>query len=117
VYEANGITSNVAQPQRGSAVANGRFSKESFSYDPAAHTYRCPGGQFLDTRYRSVTRGHVSIQYSSPYPCAACAIRARCTGRRWRRINCWEYEAVPERMATRPTARPSVLDVRRETVD
>jgi hypothetical protein len=115
--EANGITPYVARPQRGSAIANGRFPKERFSYDPAADAYHCPGGKLLDTRYRSVTRGHVSIQYSSPAACAACAIRARCTGGRWRRINRWENEAVLERMATRLAARPGILDVRRETVE
>jgi transposase len=115
--EANGITPYVARPQRGSAIANGRFPKERFSYDPAADAYHCPGGKLLDTRYRSVTRGHVSIQYSSPAACAACAIRARCTGGRWRRINRWESEAVLERMATRLAARPGILDVRRETVE
>ncbi len=115
--EANGITPYVARPERGSAVANGRFPKERFSYDPAADAYHCPGGQLLDTRYRSVTRGHVSIQYSSPAACAACAIKARCTGGRWRRINGWENEAVLERMAKRLAARPGVLDIRRETVE
>jgi len=115
--EANGITPYVARPERGSAVANGRFPKERFAYDPEADAYRCPGGQILDTRYRSVTNGHVSIQYSSPAACAACTIRARCTGGRWRRINRWENEAVLERMAKRLAARPGILDVRRETVE
>lgn len=115
--EANGITPYVARPQRGSAIANGRFPKDRFRYDQAADAYHCPGGQLLDTRYRSVTRGHVSIQYSSPAACAACAIRARCTGGPWRRINRWENEAVLERMATRLAARPGILDVRRETVE
>lgn len=115
--EASGITPYVARPERGSAVANGRFPKERFTYDPAADAYHCPGGRLLDTRYRSVTRGHVSIQYSSPAACAACTIRARCTGGRWRRINRWENEAVLERMARRLAARPGILNVRRETVE
>jgi hypothetical protein len=59
----------------------------------------------------------VSIQYSSPAACAACAIRARCTGGPWRRINRWENEAVLERMAKRLAARPGILDLRRETVE
>ena len=115
--EANGITPYVARPERGSAVANGRFPKERFAYDPEADAYRCPGGRLLDTRYRSVTRGHVSIQYSSPAACAACTIRARCTRGRWRRINRWENEAVLERMAKRLAARPGILNIRRETVE
>jgi transposase len=115
--EANGITPYVARPERGSAIANGRFPKERFRYDPAADAYHCPGGQLLDTRYRSVTNGHVSIQYSSPAACAACAIKARCTGGRWRRINRWENEAVLERMAKRLAARPGILGLRREIVE
>jgi transposase len=115
--EASGVTPYVARPERGSAVANGRFPKERFTYDPAADAYHCPGGRLLDTRYRSVARGHVSIQYSSPAACAACSIRARCTGGRWRRINRWENEAVLERMARRLAARPGILNVRRETVE
>lgn len=115
--EAAGITPYVARPERGSAIANGRFPKERFRYDPVADAYHCPGGRLLDTRYRSVTRGHVSIQYSSPAACAACTIRARCTGGRWRRINRWENEAVLERMAKRLAARPDILNVRRETVE
>jgi transposase len=115
--EAAGITPYVARPERGSAIANGRFPKDRFRYDPAADAYHCPGGRLLDTRYKSVTRGHVSIQYSNPAACAACTIRARCTGGRWRRINRWENEAVLERMAKRLAARPGILNVRRETVE
>ncbi|WP_295561548.1 transposase [uncultured Sphingomonas sp.] len=115
--EASGITPYVARPELGSAVANGRFFKDRFAYDPEADAYRCPGGQLLDTRYRSVTNGHVSIQYSSPAACTACTIRARCTGGRWRRINRWENEAVLERMAKRLAERPGILNIRRETVE
>ena len=115
--EQDGITPYVARPQRGRAVDNGHFTKGRFRYDVEADLYRCPGGQNLDTRYRSVTRGHVSIQYSNPAACAACAIKARCTAGRWRRINRWENEAILDRMAMRLAARPDILAVRRETVE
>jgi transposase len=59
--EASGITPYFARPERGSAVANGRLPKERFAYAAEANACRCPGGQLLDTRYRSVTNGHVSI--------------------------------------------------------
>lgn len=115
--EAAGITSDVARPERDSAIANGRFSKERSRYDPAADAYHCPGGKALDIRYRSVTRGHVSIQYSNPAACVACAIKERCTGGRWRSINRWDDEAALERMAKRLAARSGVLAIRRETVE
>ena len=101
----------------GRAIDNGHFPKDRFRYDVEADQYRCPAGQILDIRHRSVTRGHVSIQYSNPAACAGCAIKARCTAGRWRRINRWENEAILDRMAVRLAARPNILAVRRETVE
>lgn len=59
--EAAGITPYIPHPHRGTAVGNGLFPKERFHYDPEADVYHCPGGQVLDTRYASVTRGHLSV--------------------------------------------------------
>ncbi len=55
--EAVGITPYILRPHRGTAVGNGLFPKERFRYDPDADADHCPGGQVLDTRYASVTRG------------------------------------------------------------
>ncbi|MDR6789159.1 transposase [Sphingomonas sp. BE138] len=115
--EAAGITPYIPRPHRGTAVGNGLFPKERFRYDPEADVYHCPGGQVLDTRYASVTRGHRSVQYSSPAACAACQIKARCTTGRWRRINRGEHEPVIERMAVRLAKRPGILTIRKSTVE
>jgi transposase len=115
--EATGITPYIPRPHRGTAVGNGLFPKERFRYDPVADAYHCPGGQVLDTRYASVTRGHLSVQYSSPAACAGCQIKARCTTGRWRRINRGEHEAVIERMAARLAERPGILAIRKSTVE
>lgn len=115
--EAAGITPYIPRPHRGTAVGNGLFPKERFRYDPEADVYHCPGGQVLDTRYASVTRGHLSVQYSSPAACAGCRIKARCTKGRWRRINRGEHEAVIERMAARLAQRPDILVIRKSTVE
>ena len=115
--EAAGITPYIPRPHRGTAVGNGLFPKERFRYDPEADVYHCPGGQVLDTRYASVTRGHLSVQYSSPAACAGCRIKARCTKGRWRRINRGEHEAVIERMAARLAKRPGILTIRKSTVE
>ncbi len=115
--EADGITPYIPRPHRGTAVGNGLFPKERFRYDPVADVYHCPGGQVLDTRYASVTRGHLSVQYSSPAACAGCQIKARCTTGRWRRINRGEHEAVIERMAARLAKRPGILLIRKSTVE
>jgi transposase/predicted Fe-S protein YdhL (DUF1289 family) len=114
--EAAGITPYIPRPHRGVNVSNGLFPKERFRYDPAADAYHCPGGQVLDTRYSSVTRGHVTIQYSNPAACAGCQMKALCTRGRWRRVNRWEKEEIIERMAERLAKRPDLLVVRRSTV-
>jgi transposase len=115
--EAAGITPYIPRPHRGTAVGNGLFPRERFRYDPVADAYHCPGGQVLDTRYASVTRGHLSVQYSSPAACAGCQIKARCSKGRWRRINRGEHEAVIERMAARLAERPGILAIRKSTVE
>ncbi|MDQ1159030.1 transposase/predicted Fe-S protein YdhL (DUF1289 family) [Sphingomonas sp. SORGH_AS 950] len=115
--EAAGITPYIPRPHRGTAVGNGLFPKERFRYDPEADVYHCPGGQVLDARYASVTRGHLSVQYSSPAACAGCQIKARCTTGRWRRINRGEHEAVIERMTARLAKRPGILTIRKSTVE
>jgi len=115
--EAAGITPYIPRPHRGTAVGNGLFPKERFRYDPVADVYHCPGGQVLDTRYASMTRGHLSVQYSSPAACAGCQIKANCTKGRWRRINRGEHETVIERMAARLAQRPGILTIRKSTVE
>ncbi|KQN02333.1 IS1182 family transposase [Sphingomonas sp. Leaf25] len=115
--EAAGITPYIPRPHRGINVSNGLFPKERFRYDPVADAYRCPGGQVLDTRHSSITRGHVTVQYSSPAACADCQMKARCTTGRWRRVNRWEKEHLIEPMAERLERRPDILVIRRSTVE
>jgi transposase/predicted Fe-S protein YdhL (DUF1289 family) len=115
--EAAGITPYIPRPHRGVNVSNGLFPKERFRYDPAADAYHCPAGQLLDTRYNSVTRGHVTIQYSNPAACSGCPMKTLCTKGRWRRVNRWEKEEILERMAARLAKRPDLPVIRRSTVE
>lgn len=48
---------------------------------------------------------------------AGAALKARCTKAGYRVVNRFENEAVLDRMAERPAARPDILDQRRETVE
>lgn len=100
-------------PAPGINFSNGLFPKERFHYDPAAGAYHCPGGQMFDTRYNSVTRAHVTIQYSNPAACARCPMKTLCTKGRGRRVNRWEKEEIIERVAERLTKRPDILVLRR----
>ena len=104
---AAGITAFVPKPLgRGAAASNGRFPKEAFIYDAQADTYRCPNGETLSPHGDSTTRGHRLLFYYHPTACRHCPLRAQCTSnQRWRRIACWEGEAVLDAMPRgwRPT--------------
>ena len=116
--EAAGIVPYVPKPQRGSAVAQGLFSKDQFRYDASADTYICPGGAALKRlRSRPVRDGIRLFDYANDAACKTCALKARCTGAASRKVTRYENEAVLDRMAERLAARPEVLDTRRESVE
>lgn len=116
--EAAGIVPYVPKPQRGSAAAKGFFTKDRFRYDAEANTYTCPGDQELRPRRRRLVRDDVHlIDYANAAACRTCALKAKCTAATSRVVTRYENEAVLERMADRLTARPEVLDRRRESVE
>jgi len=115
--EEVGVVPYVARPQRGAAVAAGRFAKEEFAYNGAGDFYCCPGGHRLDPVQRMEKDGRGSIFYSNRPACRGCALKSQCTAGSARRIERWEGEAVLDRMAERLAARPDILATRRETVE
>ena len=115
--EETGVSPYVARPQRGAAVAAGRFAKDEFAYDAAGDFYRCPAGHRLDPVQRMARDGRGSIFYSNRPACRDCPLKPQCTPASARRIERWEGEAVLDRMAQRLAARPDILATRRETVE
>ena len=115
--EEVGVCPYVARPQRGAAVAAGRFAKDEFTYDAADDFYRCPAGHRLDPVQRLEKDSRGSIFYSNRPACRGCPLKPQCTPAIARRIERWEGEAVLDRMAQRLAARPDILATRRETVE
>lgn len=52
--ETSGITPYVPKPQTSNNHAKGLFDKRDFVYLPDVNEYRCPAGQFLTWRFRSI---------------------------------------------------------------
>ncbi|MEO0821946.1 MAG: transposase, partial [Pseudomonadota bacterium] len=116
--ETAGITPLVPKPVRGSAAADGLYTKDRFRYDAEADTYTCPADQILRFRgHRPVREGVRLAVYANSRACKECALKTRCTNAAGRVVTRYENEAVLERMADRLAARPEVLDRRRETVE
>jgi transposase len=115
--EAAGITPYVPKPIRGPAVAQGFFSKEEFRYDVETDAYTCPAGQTLRPRYYGKSRDNVKVIYCDRKVCKSCRLRPACTAKSYRGITRLENEAVLDRMADRLTARPDILNIRRQSVE
>ena len=115
--EKAGMVPYVPRPQRGPSVKAGLFRKDEFSYDAADDNYVCPAGQRLRPYSSSLLRGLKKTNYVNKLACDDCAIRARCTGGKFRAVSRLENEAVLDRMQARLARRPDVLDRRRETVE
>jgi transposase len=115
--EAAGVTPYVPKPMRGSAVKNGFFTKEQFQYDADADVLTCPVGQKLEPKYKGKVRDNGTNIYVNRQACKACELRARCTNAAFRKVTRYANEAILDRMAARLSAKPEVLDQRRESVE
>jgi hypothetical protein len=61
------------------------FSRQDFSFEPDINAYRCPAGKLLT--YRGIGRASRVYTYNaSPKDCAPCALKAKCTSGRGRRL-------------------------------
>jgi transposase/IS5 family transposase len=114
--EEAGLTPHVPRPQRGSAVREGFFRKDEFRYEAERDAYVCPAGQVLTPIRHGHLRNMEKIDYANPKACCDCPLHARCTND-VRSVSRLEYEDALDRMAARLTARPQLLDRRREIVE
>lgn len=114
--QAAGITAIVPRPTRSTAKADGRFDRSDFIYDRQNDEYRCPAGQRLIWRSKSIDRGLTQHRYWSS-GCKACALKEKCTPSTERRVTRWEHEEVLEAMAARLDRAPQSMRIRRQTVE
>ena len=91
------------------------FRREDFLDLPRANAYRCPAGERLIGRFRSVEGGKMPDIYRSS-ACPGCVLHDRCTTGKHRRFNRWEHEAVLEAAQERLDRKPETMRLRRQTV-
>jgi hypothetical protein len=83
--EQAGITPVLPRPQTGDKRLKGLFGRDRFHFQSDSNTYRCPAGESLIWRYRSVEDGRTLDTYWSS-ACPRCPIKAQCTQGVQRRI-------------------------------
>jgi hypothetical protein len=114
--EETGITAFVPKPMTSNSKAEGRFSKTDFIYIRKDDEYQCPAGQKLRYRYTTEEKDQNIRMYWTD-GCGSCAMKARCTTGRERRVRRWEHEEILERLHARLEQRPKQMTVRRRTVE
>src|ERR1700694_1074274 len=114
--ETVGITVTLPKPMTSSAKAAGRFGNQDFVYVAADDVYWCPAGEMLTYRYTNEEDGKTLRRYWTT-ACQTCALKARCTPGKERRISRWEHEAVLETVQDRLDRNPDKMRVRRQTVE
>ena len=111
-----GITVTLPKPQTSGAKSEGRFGEQDFVYRPTEDVYICPAGEKLNYYYTAEENGQQMRRYWTN-ACRSCAIKAKCTTGKERRIARWEHEHVVEAVQKQLDKNPQAMRVRRETVE
>jgi hypothetical protein len=114
--EQAGIKTYVPKPMTSNSKAQGRFSKLDFIYIARDDEYQCPAGERLKW-HQTTSEDGMNIRAYWTYVCPNCAIKARCTTGKERRVRRWEHEAVLEKMQRRLDRKPEAMKVRRRTIE
>lgn len=104
----------VAAPIKRGAMNSEHFRPSQFIYDEASDTIRCPAGVTL-RRSGAHTRNR-AIRYRTS-ACSSCALKPRCTPGAQRTIHRLIDQNALDRMEARIYADPSLMTIRRCTVE
>jgi len=110
--EAEAIT--VSAPIKRGAMNSEHFRPTQFIYDEASDTIRCPGGQMM--RPSGIHTRNRAIRYRTP-ACKTCSLKPRCTPGAQRAIHRLIDQAALDRMEARIYADPTLMRIRRCTVE
>jgi transposase len=115
--EDQDFTVYVAIPDKSKAVAaEGRLTREQFTYEAEQDHYRCPQGHLLSRcgKPRQKNAKWRMRYQSRPADCKDCLLREQCLTEkaRFRQLYRWEHEAVIERHRARMAQRPDVMKKR-----
>jgi len=111
-----GITPYVPKSMTSGNIAKGLFDRRDFIYIAENDEYRCPAGERLPNRMTTVEKGKRMIRYWSSN-CQTCALKSKCTPSKQRRVTRWEHEAVLEMVQQNMNRQPTMMQIRKQTVE
>ena len=114
--EGEGVVPYIPKTLTSGALVAGRFGKQDFVYLPRKDVYRCPAGKHLPFRSSTVENDMLLRAYWRD-DCTTCAIKARCTTGKERRVKRWEHEDILDAMQKRLDQVPQAMALRRKTAE
>ena len=111
-----GITPYVPKSMTSGNIAKGLFDRRDFIYIAEDDEYRCPAGERLPNRMTTVEKGKRMIRYWSSN-CQTCKLKSKCTPSKQRRVTRWEHEAVLEMVQQNMNRQPTMMQIRKQTVE
>ena len=114
-YEA-GITALVPKVDTSGKRTKGQYTRADFVYDAEADEYVCPAKERMTYRFTTVEDGKQMRAYWTNQ-CGSCALKAKCTTGKERRIKRWEKEHVLEAAAAELKKHPDAMRQRKQIAE
>jgi len=114
-YEA-GITALVPKVDTSGKRAKGQYTRSDFTYDAEADEYVCPAKERMTYRFTTVEDGKQMRAYWTNQ-CGSCALKAKCTTGKERRIKRWEKEHILEAADALLKKNPDAMRQRKRLVE
>jgi len=111
-----GITPYVPKALTSGKAAKGLFDRRDFIYSEKADEYRCPAGEKLPRRMKTLEKGRTLWRYWSSH-CGSCKLKSKCTPGKERRVTRWEHGKVLEEHESRMNHHPTMMQLRKQTVE
>jgi hypothetical protein len=114
-YEA-GITALVPKVDTSGKRAKGQYTRADFVYDAKEDEYVCPAKARLIYRFTTEEKGkNLRVYWTNG--CGSCALKAKCTTGRERRIKRWEKEHILEQADALLKKNPDAMRQRKRLVE
>jgi len=114
-YEA-GITALVPRVDTSGKRGKGQYTRSDFPYDAERDEYLCPAKERLIYRFSTEEKGKKLRAYWSSQ-CGSCALKAKCTTGKERRIKRWEKEHILEKADALLKRNPDAMRQRKRLVE
>ena len=111
-----GITPYVPKSLTSGNIKKGLYDRRDFTYLEADDEYLCPAGERLPRRMVTLEGTKNMVRYWSSN-CGKCALKAKCTPSKERRVTRWEHGKVLEVHEQRMNENPTMMQLRKQTVE